>query len=787
MSLHISYLAEEVDGVAPGVRIIVPMEGTPQAQRGSFCALVDLRGLPNAEVLVERVLSAMQRTYYSERGTQSQVITETVRKAQTMLAAETQHLTTSWKAGVICVGVMADRMALTGLGSAFAFLTAEDGAIGVFPSDRLATHAAGKRFNLDLWPLHRQKTDGPTTMIAGSGDWLDLVSVRTLAGTAAYVDAGSCIDAADGLREQAGRNDVPGVVLVIEPGASPSTPSPSTPSPPSPASGGGAPKSASPKPPPGGLPTAVNASPPVLGAPGVSAPVASAPGRTVSPPTLVTSPSASPPIAPISPLADPEAPPLILTPDEDGAAASTRATRATSAARLSAGARAGAGRAQEFLASMLPDRSEPAPVTMEAVAQSSPTYISAPPPKVRPAATPFTPPNPASGSRARVLIASAVILLLLVPAIVATLYWRQGAEGRAEAETMLNLAEARYASAVQALDNSDDTVARAMLTEAETFARRAEEMSSRTERSSELLALIEQDRRTVERVSPLYGLNAPLVAFAPEAEPQQIYVAGQDIYLLDAGRNAIVTYRLAADGESLTATDEQVVLQMGDTVDGVTVGAPIDFAWQPPVPGVDDKSSLLILDDDNHIFRYNQQVDGASIVNFGDAPGWVNATQIETFLGRLYVIDEGDNQIYRYIIGQYDVPEPWFQSTTQVNLSDLKTMRIDGNIWLLYGDGKVVRYREGEQLPYSLDSSVALPADAADLWVGQDGDDAIYLADRLAERILVFEKENGAYLEQFQAAEGNPLRDLRGLFVDRAHSTQYLLTDAGLFQERLPR
>lgn len=436
---------------------------------------------------------------------------------------------------------------------------------------------------------------------------------------------------------------------------------------------------------------------------------------------------------------------------------------------------------------MLPDRSEPAPVTMEAVAQSSPTYISAPPPKVRPAATPFTPPNPASGSRARVLIASAVILLLLVPAIVATLYWRQGAEGRAEAETMLNLAEARYASAVQALDNGDDTVARAMLTEAETFARRAEEMSSRTERSSELLALIEQDRRTVERVSPLYGLDAPLVAFAPEAEPQQIYVAGQDIYLLDAGRNAIITYRLAADGESLTATDEQVVLQMGDTVDGVIVGAPIDLAWQPPVPGVDDKSSLLILDDNNHIFRYNQQVDGASIVNFGDAPGWVNATQIETFLGRLYVIDEGGNQIYRYTIGQYDAPEPWFQSTTQVNLSDLKTMRIDGNIWLLYGDGKVVRYREGEQLPYSLDSSVALPADAADLWVGQDGDDAIYLADRLAERILVFEKESGAYLEQFQAAEGNPLRDLRGLFVDRAHSTQYLLTDAGLFQERLPR
>ena len=222
-------------------------------------------------------------------------------------------------------------------------------------------------------------------------------------------------------------------------------------------------------------------------------------------------------------------------------------------------------------------------------------------------------------------------------------------------------------------------------------------------------------------------------------------------------------------------------------MDGVVVGAPIDLAWQPPVPGIDDKSSLLVLDDGNHIFRYNQQVDGASVVDFGDAAGWTRATQIETFLGRLYVTDEGGNQIYRYDIGAYDQAAPWFQPTTQVNLSDLKTMRIDGDIWLLYEDGKVVRYRQGEQLPYSLDSSVALPAEHADLWVGQDGDEAIYLADRLTERILVFEKANGAYLEQFQATEGAPLRDLRSLFVDRVHSTQYLLTDSSLYQERLPR
>lgn len=795
MSIHISYLAEEVDGVVPGVRIIVPMEGTPQAQRGSFCALVDLRGAPGADALVERVLSAMQRTYYSERGTQSQVITETARKAQTMLSTELEHATTPWQAGVVCIGIMSDRMALTGLGNAFAFLTAEEGAVGVFPPDRLALHAAGKQVGLELWPLHRQKISGATAMIAGSGDWLNLVSVRTLAATAAYVDAGSCIDAADGLREQAGRNDVPGVVLVIEPGAAPAQPSATPSSSPSTLSPNeSAPPRSTPTRPPGGLPTAVNASPPVVGAPDVETPGAeatmtSAPDRRVSPPTSVATSVSLTSHTPTPLHATSEAPSLPPTPALDVAATPMRSPVAATAARWVSAAQAGANRAQAFLGSMLPDRTAPvsSPVMAEVASSGGAIYASAAPPKVRPAAAPFTPPAPATGSRARVMIASAVILLLLVPAIVATLYWRQGAEGRAEADTMLNLAEARYASAVQALDSDDDTVARTLLTEAETFARRAEEISGPTTRSSELLTLIAQDRRTVERVASLYGLDAPLIAFAPEAEPQQVFVAGQDIYVLDAGRNAVFAYRLAADGESLAANDGQVVLQMGDTVDGVTVGAPIDLAWQPPVPGIDDKSNLLVLDDHNQIFRYNQQVDGASFINVGDASNWRRATQIETFLGRLYVADQEGNQIYRYPIGQYDVAEPWFKTSTQVNLSGLKTMRIDGDIWLLYDDGKVVRYQNGEQLPYSLDSSIALPAQAADLWSGQDGDDAIYLADRLAERILVFDKESGAYLEQFQAAEGNPLRDLRGLFVDRIHSIQYLLTDAALYQERLPR
>ncbi len=801
MPIHLSYLAEEIEGAAPGVRVIVPMAGTSQAQRGSLCALVDLDGFAQADALTERLLSAMQRTYYTERGTQSNVIMETVRKVKLMLESETERMAGPWRAGVVCVGIMSDRIALVGLGSTFALVAADGGAVSVHPPERLAEHAAGQTRSLELWPLHRQKLDGPAAMIAASGRWLDLVAVRTLAATAAYVDAGNCVDAAEGLREQAGTQDVPGFVLVIdsEPAGPPPDDEPPPPNGPAPG-----------KPPPGGgLPTAVNASPPVVSAPPpeplpIADPESGGEGALPADEPAASLPAAATRAMAASTVAVTQSPgpPSTYSPqysqvmESAAEPASTGASLGETSARLAAGAavgaRVGLTRARDFLGSMLPERAavpESVPIGAQAMpAGGMSAGIPAAPSQVRPAPAPFVAPDPASGSRARIFITAAVIILLLVPAVVAAVMWQQGTVGRAEAQGLVNAAEARLMSARDALDQGDIDVARTMLAESEAFLQRCGDDYGEAACSSDLQGQIEQERKAVDRVAPLYGLTLPLITFAPDAEPQQVMVMGQDIYVLDTGRNVVVAYRLTPDGEALAdPVDGQVVLRAGDAVDGITVGPLLDLAWQAPVPGFDDKSSLLVLDDNNTVFRYNQQVDGASVVDFGAESGWQKASQIETFLGRLYVTDVGANQIFRYDPGRYEQPSLWFQPGTAVNLAGLKTMRIDGDIWLLFDSGRVLRYRQGEQMPYSLDNSVMPPENPADLWVGQGTDDALYLGDALKERILVFDKETGAYLEQFQAAEGTPLNGLRSLFVDAVHSTQYILTDRSLFQERLPQ
>jgi hypothetical protein len=172
-------------------------------------------------------------------------------------------------------------------------------------------------------------------------------------------------------------------------------------------------------------------------------------------------------------------------------------------------------------------------------------------------------------------------------------------------------------------------------------------------------------------------------------------------------------------------------------------------------------------------------------IDFADQSAWQTPSQIHSFAGRLYIVDEGANQIFRYNPGDYSQsPERWFAPQTPVNLSGVQAMAIDGDIWLLYNTGMVLRYRTGAQIDFALETSIPLAGEPVDMAVGAQSESFIYLADRTQERILVFDKE-GAYQRQFKAAEGNPLRGLSGLFVDEVTGSMYILTQSALFHHAL--
>jgi hypothetical protein len=396
--------------------------------------------------------------------------------------------------------------------------------------------------------------------------------------------------------------------------------------------------------------------------------------------------------------------------------------------------------------------------------------------------SPFKPPAPTRGAQARLVLLIALVILVLVVAGVAAINFGQGNNRRAEAEQLTARAEIVLLGGQSALDQGDKVTARERLTEAKDYLAQAIELDGTNEQRSQLIATVESELQEVLQIIPLYGITEPLITFPPDARPQQVLVMNEDIFVIDSGRQALLQYRL--DPATGTVIDQmgQVILNQGQQVGGATVGALADMAWLPLIPGFEDRPSLLITDRSNNVFRYDQRVEGATLMLFADRNTWGSVGQIQTFNGRIYLVDEGNGSIIRYEPGRFDAPgEPWFSPEMgNVKLAGLVSMEIDGDIWLLFNSGIISRYRDREMIPFSPENSIGLAEEPTDLYVTHSEDAYLYLVDAGQDRILVYDKE-GTYVGQLRAPEDDLLRGLTGIYIDEVGGVMYILTQTGLF------
>jgi hypothetical protein len=152
-----------------------------------------------------------------------------------------------------------------------------------------------------------------------------------------------------------------------------------------------------------------------------------------------------------------------------------------------------------------------------------------------------------------------------------------------------------------------------------------------------------------------------------------------------------------------------------------------------------------------------------------------NVSTIESYSNKLYLIDKKDGQIYRYNkVGENFLnKEGWFKK--EKDLSEVVDLFIDGNIYILYKNGKVEKYLKGSQEDFSL-GDIYLPIeDALSLAVTQD---YVYILEPSQKRLVLFDND-GLFQKQYVFPG---LQDLKGFSLDEKEENAYVLNGNSVYE-----
>ncbi len=289
------------------------------------------------------------------------------------------------------------------------------------------------------------------------------------------------------------------------------------------------------------------------------------------------------------------------------------------------------------------------------------------------------------------------------------------------------------------------------------------------------------------------------------------HTVSPDLVTALTGGNQVIWLTRGPDGAAYYISTDRSVSRVdpatGRSAVIVTAGEGSGVGMGPPYLLGLGGPDLLIIDTRGALWRWrpsdNQGNGTLGAIRVGGDTNWAHdVPDIGTFvinadrgLYRLYVAYPPTAQILRYEPvadgSSFIAPTPYFLGESEP-VNTFRRLFIDGDIYALTADN-VLRYFNGRRV-----TSYALgdPPDGADVRPGHDYQQftgtglrnevgRLYVWDAIHKRVLVFNKDDGAYLEQF-VSDGPEFDDVRGMYVVEGQpgqpSTLVFATAGGLYQ-----
>ena len=128
---------------------------------------------------------------------------------------------------------------------------------------------------------------------------------------------------------------------------------------------------------------------------------------------------------------------------------------------------------------------------------------------------------------------------------------------------------------------------------------------------------------------------------------------------------------------------------------------------------------------------------------------WEGEALPYAYTGNFYILDKGNSQIYRYSgTGRdFSSKSSWLSSSVEVDLGNIVSWVIDGNIWMLTRSGEILRFSLGNLISFNIDGvspEFSIPVQI----FTNDEINHLYILDPQNKRIVVLDKE-GKFKAQY--------------------------------------
>jgi hypothetical protein len=249
--------------------------------------------------------------------------------------------------------------------------------------------------------------------------------------------------------------------------------------------------------------------------------------------------------------------------------------------------------------------------------------------------------------------------------------------------------------------------------------------------------------------------------------PTNIVLGGDSTYALDSEGARVLRVPVAGGAA-------ETILEQGQAVNLATASRPTEISWS------DQTQSLLIVDDEGQAFTYfPDQGTLPLVVRDSDQLGSMDA--VATSAGNLYILDRGENQVWRYLPSQGGFDSERTALLDGASLADATELAVAQDVYVLDAKKGIRRFvlkSEAEFPLAGIDTPLMTPASISVL----PGSNRVVLADTGNKRIVVA-SQDGRFLRQIVSPA---FTDLRAVSVDEGAGVMFILNGDTVLRATFP-